>query len=81
MNSKKQAFIYATSDFLTATFAWFFFFLFRKKVIEPQKFGHSIPIEFDNTFYFGLILIPLFWIILYYATGFELRTVRVVLDY
>lgn len=70
MNRKLQRLLYLSADFFTAALAWFLFYVFRKTYIEPQKFGYEIEIKFDNTFYLGLILIPLFWLSFYSLTGF-----------
>lgn len=57
-------------DYLSATAAWFTFFLYRKYFIEPGKFGYNIPFEVSQNFYLGLLYVPLFWIVIYYLTGF-----------
>jgi exopolysaccharide biosynthesis polyprenyl glycosylphosphotransferase len=38
--------------------------------IEPQKFGYPINVEFDTKYFLGLALIPVFWLIIYYVTGY-----------
>ena len=70
MNKNGQVAKYLIFDFLAAAFSWTLFFIYRKAVIEPQRFGIDIPIEFTNRYYLGLLLIPLFWITFYYITGF-----------
>jgi len=57
------------ADIFTAAAAWVVFYIFRKVYIESIKFGQDIPIEFGRKFYFGLLLIPAFWFVLYAATG------------
>src|ERR1035437_10272730 len=69
MNKKLQVFKYLFFDTLSATTAWFLFYLFRKLFIEPEKYGKFVPIEFDKKFWLGLIIIPLFWLLIYYLTG------------
>ena len=69
MNRKVQVAKYLIADLLSAAIAWVLFFIFRKKVIEPEKFGYDIPFEFDDRFFYGLILIPIFWVALYALTG------------
>ena len=56
-------------DLLTAAAAWVAFYVFRKVYIESVKFQQYIPIEFGKKFYFGLLLVPLFWFLLYASTG------------
>ena len=70
MNSNRQTIRYLLSDFIAAALAWALFFIYRKKYIESVKFDLNIPIELTETFYKGLIIIPLFWIIMYYLSGY-----------
>lgn len=70
MNKKWQVFKYLILDFLAAVISWTAFFIYRKAVIEPQRFGIDIPIEFTGKYYLGLVFIPLLWILFYYITGF-----------
>jgi exopolysaccharide biosynthesis polyprenyl glycosylphosphotransferase len=69
MNKKRQVSKYIISDLLSAAITWVCFFSFRKKYIEPDKFGYPVPFEFDDRFYAGLVLIPLFWVGLYALLG------------
>lgn len=69
MNRKVQVAKYILADILSSTVAWVLFYAFRKKFIEPEKFGYPIPFQFDTRFYYGLILIPLFWLALYALFG------------
>jgi len=70
MNKPWQVAKYLIFDILAAAIAWTVFFVYRKAVIEPQRFGIEIPIEFNTKFFLGLFFIPLFWITFYYITGF-----------
>lgn len=70
MDRKKQVAKYLIFDILTAAIGWTLFFMYRKLVIEPQRFGIEIPLEFTNRYFLGLILIPVFWLTVYYITGF-----------
>lgn len=69
MNKITQTLKYIIADLISAASAWTLFYIFRKLYIETQKFGKPIPVIFDNQFYYGLIAIPLIWIISYYFTG------------
>ena len=69
MNKKLQVLKYLIADFLSATAAWTLFYIFRKLYIETEKFGKPIPVTFDKQFFYGLLLIPSLWIIMYYFTG------------
>lgn len=69
MNRKIQVAKYLIADVVSASVAWALFYVFRKKVIEPEKFGYPVTFEIDERFYYGLFLIPIFWISLYALTG------------
>jgi exopolysaccharide biosynthesis polyprenyl glycosylphosphotransferase len=69
MNRTLQTSKYILFDVLSSGLAWFLFFSFRKKVIEPAKFGYPIPLEYDDRFFYGLVLIPIFWVSLYALLG------------
>lgn len=69
MNRKVQVAKYLIADVVSAAAAWALFYTFRKKVIEPEKFGYPIDFEFDDRFLYGLFLIPIFWVLLYALAG------------
>lgn len=69
IRDRKQAAKQVIADFFTAMLAWGCFFVFRKIYIEPEIFNHPIPLEFDAQFYWGLFLIPTFWITAYQMMG------------
>lgn len=62
-NRQKELIIYRIADYITAFLSWLLYFVFRKYsedgVIDFQN------IFSDNNFYWGMLLIPIFWIILY----------------
>ncbi len=68
-NKKLQVLKYLTGDWVTAITSWLLFFIYRKTSIESRKFGTEVPLDFDSTFYTSLIIIPLFWMSLYFFTG------------
>ncbi len=70
MNKSRQVARYVIFDFFAAAISWVLFFIYRKAVIEPQRFGIDIPIEFTSRFYLALLIIPALWILFYYITGF-----------
>ncbi len=76
MNRRLQLTKYLISDFFSASVAWGLFYIYRKIFIESLKFGYTIPIQFGPKFYLGLVLIPLFWILLYYASGYYREVYR-----
>jgi len=56
-------------DFIAALIAWFSFFAYRKVFVEPDKFGYDIPFEANSNLYLGLLVVPLYWVILYALSG------------
>lgn len=50
-------------DWITAIFAWVLFYYFRKTSIEHVDF------TIGESFYWGIIIIPILWILLYYFQG------------
>ncbi len=70
LNKRKELIKYVIADLLAAMSTWIMFFVFRKTYIEPLKFDTPIPITFTNQFYFGLLLIPVFWVLFYFVLGY-----------
>lgn len=55
-------------DAIAAAAAWALFFVYRKSVIETEKFGYDV-FMLDQKFYLGILVIPSFWLLLYWVTG------------
>src|SRR6056297_3116739 len=70
MNAQIQTTKYLISDILASSASWALFYIFRKLYIESQKFGYTVPIEFTARFYWGVFLIPAFWILIHYLSGY-----------
>ena len=70
MNKNLQVIKYILSDYLSAVLAWSLFYLYRKFFIEPDKFGILPEQIFDRQFVFGITILPLSWLLVYYLTGF-----------
>lgn len=69
MNRKLQVFKYVIADLLSAILAWSLFFTYRKYSIDPTIFRHLEDVFTDTKFYYGIVVIPLFWLILYVLIG------------
>lgn len=68
---KKQAlglWLYILLDYLTATFAWCLFFIFRKIALERIAPFHWDWLWKDPNFIFGFLAIPPAWLLLYALT-------------
>jgi len=58
---------YVVADWLSATFAWGLFYLLRRVLLgEATTLFNQ---DFDSSFFAGIFLIPLFWLVLYHLFG------------
>ncbi len=69
MNKKLQVLKYLVADVIAAALAWFLFFIYRKYSVEPSTLDHVREIFEDRNFYFGIVVVPVFWLLLYTITG------------
>lgn len=69
MNRKLQVLKYVIADLLSAILAWSIFFTYRKYSVDPTIFSHLEDVFSDTKFYYGIVVIPLFWLILYVLIG------------
>lgn len=75
MNRKLQLAKYLIADLISASLAWGCFYIYRKLFIESRIYG-PVPVELGTRFYMGLIFIPIFWLVLYYASGYYREVFR-----
>ncbi|MFO7657284.1 MAG: sugar transferase [Bacteroidales bacterium] len=75
MNRLQQLLKYVISDYLSALLSWACFYIFRKIYIEALSFQHIISFV-ESRFLLGLLLIPLFWLVIYYASGYYRNVFR-----
>lgn len=59
----KRTFVLILIDLIAAIASWATFFGFRKIYIE------QVPFQINNTFYVGILIIPIAWIVLYFLQG------------
>lgn len=69
MNKRSQVLKYLIADWFSASIAWVVLYIFRKKVLESNKFGIPVDLEFGQNFFLGLLFIPIFWLLLYAMVG------------
>jgi len=69
VNKRLQIIKYIIADLISSSLAWTLFFLFRKVYLEPEKYGYPVDVTFDGNFYFGLLIVPMFWLVLYTIAG------------
>ena len=58
-----------SSDYVAALCAWVLFFVFRKKLVLTDITNLDILTSGEPTLIIGIIVIPIFWILLYYIAG------------
>lgn len=68
MNPARQRLKYLLADWIAAVLAWGLFYVYRKTVIESEKFGYDV-FTLDQKFYLGILIIPLLWVLVYALTG------------
>ena len=68
MNKRIQTLKFIFADWLAAVLAWGLFFLYRKLIIEGQTYSPDIFIK-DQKFYYGILIIPIAWVITYALIG------------
>jgi exopolysaccharide biosynthesis polyprenyl glycosylphosphotransferase len=69
MNRKWQLLKYLTFDLLSAITAWTLFFMYRLSVQQHISSPVSFP-ELIRLISYDLLLIPAYWLFLYYLTGY-----------
>jgi len=76
MNRRLQVTKYVFLDWLSALIAWVLFYIFRKYTEDPDIFSHFERVTGDERFWQGVIIIPLFWLVLYLMIGSYRRIYR-----
>jgi exopolysaccharide biosynthesis polyprenyl glycosylphosphotransferase len=76
MGERKSRILYIFSDIIMSMAAWLLFFFFRKIVVEEEVFGEELIVAADKNLIIGLLLVPLFWFILNYITGYYKSPLR-----
>ncbi len=66
---RKHTILFILIDYLCSASAWFAFFLYRKYAIDVEVNGYKLPVAPDENLYLGLIIVPLYWLILYFIAG------------
>ena len=66
MTTSRQTFKYIITDFSAAAAAWIILFGYRKKYFEGITGASE---NLDDNLFLGLVLVPAFWITLYFVSG------------
>ena len=59
---------YVISDYLAAVIVWILFYVVRWHLLQATVFAGK-SFYFDSSFYIGLILIPIAWLIFHFMVG------------
>ncbi|NOX86294.1 MAG: sugar transferase [Chlorobi bacterium] len=76
MNRRLQVTKYVILDWLSSLIAWVLFYIFRKYTEDPYIFTHFERVTGDERFWQGVLIIPLFWLVLYIMIGSYRRIYR-----
>lgn len=68
--ARRIALLYLVADLAGSSAAWGLFYLFRKYFIETRLYGEYFRMELGNKFWLGVMLIPLFFVMVYALAGF-----------
>jgi len=69
MNKKLQVVKYILADFISAFISWTLFFIYRKHAVDKDLLSHFQQVFMDKNLYLGVVIIPLFWLLLYVLIG------------
>lgn len=75
MNRQLQRAKYIFADWISAVLAWTLFFMYRKLSVLPDQFS-LVEVFADIKLYYGIIIIPFFWLILYVIAGYYRKVFR-----
>ncbi len=76
MNRRLQVTKYVILDWLSALIAWVLFYIFRKYTEDPYIFSHFDIVFSNERFWQGVMIVPLFWLVLYLMIGSYRRIYR-----
>jgi exopolysaccharide biosynthesis polyprenyl glycosylphosphotransferase len=76
MKKNRLVYLYFLLDALSAVMAWTILYVFRKRILEVNTAGESAPLEFDSNYQLSLIIIPAFWMLIYWSGGMYQNVLR-----
>lgn len=76
MNKTLQVSKYVFFDWLAASLAWTLFYIYRKYTENTDFLNQIERITDDRKFWLGIIIVPLFWLLLYMMIGAYRRIYR-----
>lgn len=76
MNKRLQVIKYIIADYFAALTAWTLFFIYRKFAVDQTLLSHLQDVFLDKNLYLGILIIPLFWLLIYVLIGNYRRIYR-----
>lgn len=70
MHKTKQARKYIIADIIVAIVAWTIFFVYRRLYLDSQVIESDLTIFPDRNYWLGGIVLPAFWLMMFYLSGF-----------
>jgi exopolysaccharide biosynthesis polyprenyl glycosylphosphotransferase len=75
-NLSRKVITYYILDALSAMAAWTILYIFRKRKLEINAFGEPAPLEFDEVYFWSMLIIPAFWLFIYWSGGMYQQVLR-----
>lgn len=75
-HNDKQYIKYIVSDYLFSVIAWIIFFFFRRAQLDAQIPGNTAIFEPDANLFWGIAILPFFWLVLFQLSGYYRNVVR-----
>ena len=75
MNRQLQQAKYIFADWTASIISWTLFFMYRKYYISLEPFSWA-EVFGDVNFYYGILVVPFFWLILYVIAGYYRKVFR-----
>ena len=75
MNRQLQRAKYIFADWTASIISWTLFFMYRKYYISLEPFSWA-EVFGDVNFYYGILVVPFFWLILYVIAGYYRKVFR-----
>lgn len=76
MNKKRHRLKYILIDLLSAELVWIGFYIYRQSLLDYNLSANILGVFKEQSFWYGFVLYPLFWIVLYVSAGMYRRVYR-----
>ena len=76
MNKTRAVSVYLFFDILAACLSWLLFYVYRNLYIETNPAQSWLDIDFNHRLLIALLLLPAFWLTIYYVSGYYTNILR-----